>query len=392
MKASFQKFVHSFSYYFLSCTRNRSQLFWCLAFPIFLSSLFFFAFGNIGESERFSTIPVAVVIADRVPDDTADSARKVIESLCTSKEDGTAFLNASYVSADKAAALLTKNSITGILTLQENGSFLLTIGENGDSLSKSILKTFADEYDLQYALVLKVAQDHPENLPEVIASLDKSSNYISSVNHTGSLDESLSYFYNLIAMFCMYASMSGHMAVIKTHANLSDIGLRNTLTPVSHFIVLSGHLLASFCIQYTCIGLILAYDIAILGINFGTQLPYVLTVCAAGCLAGVSMGFCVGSVGRMTEQTKSALLTVIIMICSSLSGLFAGNSRIYIEHYLPVLNKINPTALISDSFYAMVICEDPQRMFENLRNLLLFSAVLFILGVFIERGKKYETL
>ena len=66
-----QKFVHCFRYYFLICIRDHSQLFWCLAFPVLLSTLFYFAFGNLTRSENFNAIPVAIVIQDNIPSDSA---------------------------------------------------------------------------------------------------------------------------------------------------------------------------------------------------------------------------------------------------------------------------------------------------------------------------------
>ena len=393
MKKSVLNFIHSFRYYFLCCMRISQQLFWCLAFPVLLSALFFFAFSNLSKSEAFRAIPVAVVVDDNIQElhaDTADAFRKVTDSLSTGSD--TALLSVSYENASAAKDLLQQNDIAGILTLQEDGSVLLSISGKGDTLQQSILKTFTDEYNLQEAAILQTAVTAPAKLPAVLNTAALKTDYIRTVNHTGNMDESLTYFYNLIAMFCLYASMSGFAAVINCQANLSDVGMRNALTPVPRSIVLSGSLTASFCIQYACILVTLAFNILVLRVDFGSQLPLILISCAAGCLAGVCLGFAVGSIGRMSEQVKSAVLMVTIMSCSGLSGLYAGNARIYIEHAIPVLNRINPAALISDCFYSMVVCSSTDRLMADLRNLLIVSAVLFIAGIILERGKQYESL
>ena len=384
-----QKFAHCFRYYFLICMRNRSQLFWCLAFPILLSTLFYFAFGNLTRSENFKTIPVAIVIQDSIPSDPANAFRKVIDSLSSSSDP---FLSPTYTPSADAQKMLQESDVSGILTLQKDSSVQLSVSAAGDTLQQSILNTFTEEYNMQEAVIVKTAMSHPDKVAAVLKLSEQNPDYITYVNHTGSMDESLSYFYNLIAMFCLYACMTGFSAVLSTQANLSDVGMRNALSPVPRGIVLAGYLTASFCVQYACIGITLLYDMFVLQIDFGSQIPRVLLAVAAGCLTGVCLGFFIGSIGRMSMQIKDAFLMGFIMICSGLSGLFAGNARIYVEHTFPLLNRINPSALISDCFYSMVVCSSTKRFYADIRNLLLVAFVFFILGLCSERGKQYESL
>ena len=385
----FSKFILCFRYYFLICMRNRSQLFWCLAFPILLSTLFYFAFGNLTSSENFRTIPVAIVIQDSIPSDPANAFRKVIDSLSSSTDP---FLSPTYTSAADAQKLLQESNVSGVLTLQNDSSVQLNVSSVGDTLQQSILNTFAQEYNMQETVIIKTAMQHPEKVAAVLKLSDQNPDYVTYVNHTGSMDESLSYFYNLIAMFCLYACMTGYSAVLSTQANLSDVGMRNALSPVHRGIVLAGYLTASFFVQYACIAITLLYDIFVLQIDFGSQIPMILLAVAAGCLTGVCLGFFIGSIGRMSIQVKDAFLMGFIMVCSGLSGLFANQARIYIEHTIPILNRINPSALISDCFFSMVVCSSKERFYADIRNLLLVAFVFFVLGLFSERGKQYESL
>ena len=389
IKSHFSKFIHCFRYYFLICMRNRSQLFWCLAFPILLSTLFYFAFGNLTSSENFKAIPTAIVIQDSVPSDSANAFRKVIDSLSSSSDP---FLTPFYASETDAQKMLQDNTVSGILCLQSDCSIQLRVSSVGDTLQQSILNTFAEEYNMQEAVITKTAMSQPDKIAAVLKLSDQNPDYIAYVNHTGSMDESLSYFYNLIAMFCLYACMTGYSAVLSTQANLSDVGMRNALSPVHHGIVLAGYLTASFLVQYICISITLLFDIFVLQIDFGSQIPRVLLTVAAGCLTGVCLGFFIGSIGRMNAPVKDAFLMGFIMICSGLSGLFAGNARIYVEHAVPILNRINPSTLIFDCFFSMVVCSSSKRFYTDIRDLLLVAFVFFILGLLNERGKQYESL
>ena len=54
-------FGHIFKYSMLSALRVKSLNFWILLFPIILGTLFSLAFGNFSNSEKFKSIPVAIV-------------------------------------------------------------------------------------------------------------------------------------------------------------------------------------------------------------------------------------------------------------------------------------------------------------------------------------------
>ena len=56
---------HLIKYRFLQITRNRPMMFWALAFPMILGTLFYISFGNIGISATgdsdWDPVPVAVI-------------------------------------------------------------------------------------------------------------------------------------------------------------------------------------------------------------------------------------------------------------------------------------------------------------------------------------------
>lgn len=61
--------LHLLKYQFLQTIRSRSIMFWALAFPLILGTLFYVSFGNTGswqESERLTgkLVPVAIVTVD----------------------------------------------------------------------------------------------------------------------------------------------------------------------------------------------------------------------------------------------------------------------------------------------------------------------------------------
>ncbi len=59
---------------------------------------------------------------------------------------------------------------------------------------------------------------------------------------------------------------------------------------------------------------------------------------------------------------------------------------------LPWFNKVNPAAVISDSFYCLNMYSDYERFTEKIITMLVMSAVLALLGFFMTRRKKYASL
>lgn len=86
------------------------------------------------------------------------------------------------------------------------------------------------------------------------------------------------------------------------------------------------------------------------------------------------------------------LLVGSSLLMSFLAGLMFGNMKDIIAHYAPILNKVNPAALISDAFYSISVYENPARYLENLLLLALITAALT--GVsFIQLGRdRYDSL
>lgn len=91
-------------------------------------------------------------------------------------------------------------------------------------------------------------------------------------------------------------------------------------------------------------------------------------------------------------NVKTGLVMVITMGGSFLSGLMAGNMRIVVDTYCPIINRINPTALISDMFYSLAIYDSLDRYFENLISLVILSLLFCIGGFLLTRRKKYANI
>lgn len=380
--------LRAFYYSFLKLVRIKEALFWNLCFPIALGTLYFVAFSGLNSDEQFGAIDVAVVL-----EETTDTSafQTTVEAL--SEEGDDQLLSAIFTTEEEALELLEKKEVAGIL--YEGPQITLTVSaEMTDSkLDQSILNCFVEQYNLNINAINSTMETHPENIAAVLDLTNVELNYHKETSLIdGSLDSSLGYFFNLIAMSCLYSYMGGISVVVNSQANLSTLGMRKCVSPVNHFVSLLGELLGAIVYHYLCNVISLVYLIVGLKIDFGNELGLIFLSTLIACITGVSFGFFVGSIGRMSEGMKAGIMMALTMICCFLSGLMINGIRLIVEQVVPWFNKINPAALISDSFYSLSVCQSHDRLFANLLILLTISICFYLGGFLMIRRKKYAAL
>lgn len=79
-----------------------------------------------------------------------------------------------------------------------------------------------------------------------------------------------------------------------------------------------------------------------------------LLIVAAGCVIGVSMGILVCSIGKFSEGIKVGIMLGISMTTSVLAGLVNVQIKHAVDRALPLVNKLNPAAVISDAFTVLM--------------------------------------
>ena len=141
-------------------------------------------------------------------------------------------------------------------------------------------------------------------------------------------------------------------------------------------------------IHFLSIIVLYLYIRFILQMPVGPQPAPFLLICLLGSVIGVSIGQCVGSLARKSENLKMALTLGFSMLSSIFSGLMYADIKYYIGKNAPIINKINPATLISDAFYSLSVYSDYERFSSSLITLALMSAALIIISYFsIKRGK-----
>lgn len=378
----------NFKYALLRLMRNKANLFWILVFPIVLGCFFKIAFSNITASESFHTIPVAVVEGDNAD---ATAFHTMIEQLSEDSED--AMLSATFCDDKKARTLLEKGKVDGIFYTTDTVELAVNSDLSDASINQSILQSLLTQYYLNRDLIVQILTTNPGNIESLVDSIGQSVDTRKEVsltrNNTDTYDQ---YFYNLIAMACLYTAMGGINLAINNSANLSSLAARKTIAPAKHAALIGTELLAIILFESLLNMVSFLFIVTVLGIHMTTHLGLAMLTILISTTFSITFGMFLGCVGPKSEGGKTGLMFAVVMPLCFLSGLMMGTMRMVVEKYAPFVNRINPAALISDSFYALNNYDTLTRYTGNILTLLLMTALFLIISILVTRRKTYASL
>ncbi len=376
-------FRHILKYGLLSLLRTKEIVFWTLIFPFALTTFMYFAFSNLyNTTEQFHAIPVAVV---RQSENKAFA--QILDMLSADGEDQ--ILQVKKTEEKQAEKLLQDGRVKGILYEGEKVS--LKVAESG--MDQTMLQMIMEQFVQYEKTISDVAQFHPDKLMKSLAALTSQEQYVEEKKSSeGNQDNIMNYFYAVLAMVCLFASFAGCDRILKIQANVSVLGQRRNMIPIHKLKSIMADFAACEIVQYSIVLLLLAYMKMVLKLQFGDNLPQILLLLLFGTSYGIMFGIFVGSLPWMEEGMKIGVLVCVGLIFSAMSDLMISGIKDGIEHTIPVINDINPAALITDSFYALNIYETNERFFGNIiclgTGIVLFTLVSYAMV----RRSRYASL
>ena len=379
--------LHSFKYTFKVLLKNRALVFWTLIFPIILGTLFKMAFSNIEDSEKFNAIEIAIINNKEYKENII--YKSAFSSLSDDNSNQKLF-NINYTDEDEANTLLEKDKIVGYLKLEDNTPKLVFY-KNG--VNQTIFKYVVDEINQTNNILDDVVEDKTDykklySKAMEITNSEAKLNNISNKNLSYTMIE----FYTLIAMTCMYGAMLSMSAINNNLANMSSKGKRVSVAPTPKYKSILGSLLSSYVIQFVGLMILFLYTIFVLKVDYGTKLPLVMLLSVVGSLAGLSLGLFVATVFKFSENSKTGMIISITMAGCFLSGMMGITMKYIIDTNIPILNIINPVAMITDGYYSLYYYETLSRFNFNLISLLIFSGILIIISIITLRRQKYDSI
>ena len=380
--------------------RNRSALFWMTVFPIVLATMFNGLFGGLAEAYELKPVPMAVIEDTRWQQ--ADGARTFVDALAGETESASD--DTTYAEIDQK--LLT---ITTVDTVKEAEQRLAVSREtavtakdstqnSGLDISLAALRSVIDLYNRTDAVTRQTIADNPQ------AALSR--NFWNSVGqnvdmtHETTLthfqpDEIARYYYALLAMSCMMAMGYSISTVAAAQANLSALGIRRTVAPLSRAKQLVAGFLSCWLCSSVALSIALAHIRLACNVSLGGREPAAILAVIIASFMTSSAGTLLGAVPKLSYNTKYGLSTGISCTLSLFTGLYGGFAMQisdWIARNAPILGTINPAQQVTNLFYDILYYDSYRPFITTCIILLAMSAVFLLAGIAMLRRQRYEHL
>lgn len=379
--------LHLLKYRFIQTVRDYPIMFWALAFPLILGTFFYFSFGSAGldgtGDYEWDPIKVAIIEED-LSSKNAESFQAFLEKL----EPDT--LDIQDISSESdAIKALKEETILGIYYVDDTPS--LSVGKNG--INESILSSLLKNYNQNAAMIQKIAMTHPEKMGAAIEAMKDYHPETRNESLGGkTLDPNVQYFFALIAYACLSGAFLGVRSSLDSQANLSALGARRSITPTHKLKLILIDMTVLFIIHFINILVLNLYLIKVLGISLGDNIGALLIVDFMGSMIGVSLGIAFGCLSKLSTDMKLGLTVAITLIPGFLAGLMFGNMKNIIELHCPIINRLNPAAVLSDAFYCMSVYNDAHRFARSIGILAIMSALFLLIAYLGIRRERYDSI
>lgn len=375
--------IHLLKYSIQVKLRNFNLIFWPLVFPLIMATLFYLAFGRIEEAD-FETVPAAVVETEK--QEGQEIFLRFLEEI---EQSGEPLIAVEKMTEEEAQESLGKKEIAGIFYV--GSDVRLAVAENG--ISQSILTSLLESYENGKQVFTNIAKRHPEGMAKAVSEMKNYQESVRQVSLGGrTTDGNVQFFHALIAMACLYGAFIGHGAAQWLQADLNPLAARRSSAPTSKLSMILVEMGSSFLLHVVNVFILIFYIRFVLKQEMNGSLAEMIPVVLMGCIIGVSLGIFVGSIRKIGEGAKIGILLGISMSCSFFAGLMNGEMKHVVEKNFPILNRINPAALITDAFYCINVYEDSARFARSLATLGILAAGLLLLSYIKTRRVRYDSL
>lgn len=405
---------------------NRTLVFWTLAFPLLLGLLFKGALGDIVNKEAFDTVPVAVVNSQVYQDSTFkiafdDLSKK--DSSPVSSENQPLLKLRMVKTLEEGKQLLEDEEVSGLVEITGTSQAAisrdvkahLTLASNG--VEQTILKTILDEITQRTDMISQLTQREIaenvrahsppdfQNIPpgqppafdpsQVAASVQDQlakSGFTLRDRSPKSMDLLMAEFFSLLAMAALYGGMFSMTVMNNAQPPLGVIGRRVAVAPTSKAKLIISGIISSYLLQLVGLILLVAVCHALFNIDFGPNWALTFLLTSLGALVGLSFGVAISALVPGGENMKIGVLISVTMLGAVLAGMMGGTMRYVVDQKAPLVNKLNPTALITDGFYNLYYHPGFDGFWQDVTLLLIISAVLLGASLFVLRKQRYDSL
>lgn len=389
-------FWHLYKYRVKVLLKNKYLLFWMGLFPVILGTFFYLAFSDIAEkTEQIDSIRVVVTTeneADKKPEDVVFKD-KSFKTFLDSMKDREMF-ELTYADYENAAKLLSEGKADGVLVVTDNnGKTEFSILFAGSGMQQTIFKNIINSYSHGAAVIEDTLKNNPGAVNDVIKNLYSDVELKKDLSTTAeNMDVYNQYFFALFAMTCMFGASFGMFNTQHSQADQSPVGMRRASSPTKKMMMVLSEYLAAVTIIEILFVILFVYLTIILGVELGNRYELIFLASFVSSLMGVALGYFFGVLLKCKESVKEGAMMAIILFLNFLAGLMMGNMKYIVEKACPIVNRINPAAIISDCFYSICAYNDTDMYVRCVVSTVIWTVVLATASIIVLRREKYANL
>lgn len=381
--------------------RNKSSLFWVIAFPIILSTMFYFMFSALNNAYTIDTQTFAVVQNSEWK--SVPNSETLVSILTKQQQDGT-LIQEKNVSTIQEANRLTKEGIVqGYIYADNQGIVTMALSDNaasGNNISGqrtiSVVNNILHSFNEMSSLVSSAAQNNPEVLTNrtFMDSLSTNETFTHEVSLTHFQPQiAVRYDFALIGMAAMMSMSLAIGAVTRLQPNLSALGARQSVSPLSKTKQVLSGFFASWFASFICIAVAFSVMHFIFSVSVGGRQWAAYLGIAVATLMSSAFGTAFGAIPFLTVGQKIGISTAISCVLSFFAGLYGQFAMEFgdsIERNTPIFALINPVRQVSKLFYDILYYDGYAPFFQTLGVLLVMTLIALFIATLLLRRQRYD--
>ena len=371
--------LHIIKYAIKTTVKNRNTFIWTFIFPIALATFMYLAFGNIYNEEFvMKSIPVAVEEGEM---------QEVLSGFLggLTQDNGDPYFEVRVLDKEGAGKALENDEVSAIITSGSEPSVIVGGEDFKQEIVVSVINSFVRNMRKAGAIRLMTVSEGTDEMQVVLmdeTAAEPEVFFVEKSLSKGPQNIYNNFFYAIFAMGCLFSSMGASNLTSKLMPGRTSLSGRLNVCGTSKFKMVVSEMLVYFLVVF--IAQMAGYFyMRLIGIELTGDVLAVAGIIAAGALYGVAKGVLIGAIPKISEGTKVGICVGSSMLLSFLADLCTTGIKDGIERTVPIVNRISPAALISDSFMTIYVYEDYGKYFQNLLTLVGMAVVGTSIAIFI---------
>lgn len=375
--------IFHFYYYRLKILlKNRSLILWTCLLPLMIATMYYIIFYNVSEDKSMINIPIAV--------QKTEEGIRVGDYLSSIKnKEGGSLYSVSYVTNTDGETLLQGDKVHAFISYDRD-----LIINSRQNKNKNLLKTYLDIY-LEKKVVweeLYLKNNINSELTQDNIKQDNTWKYVNVIGDVRTNGSKLVYFYALIGLTCMLGSSWGFKEMMDFYGEESIVGLKIQISTMEKKRLILSNNAAILTVHFISLSLLLLYLDVVLNVISYRNTSILYLIIFIGSFVGINFGAALYTLLHTNKRVKKAVLNIIILVGSIISGLFYPKINYVIIKEIPMIHYLNPASLITNTFYNLLYKGDYLKVYVNLSVLLSWGILFGFIALTSLRRRNYANI